>query len=803
MPNIPLDTSSTTTTTSTTNLSKEAYTLPNILLNISTTTNTSVSESITIEDDVEITNYSRDVDYNTMLDFQTNPHYDPRTCELCTKRGDFYLRGRLLPVKNDMWVHSNCALWSSEVGILEGNELIGVPESITRGRNQVCHFCGEDGATLGCNVPVCKMNYHVICAIRANCRFSMKGNENWIHCYKHAIVVEGLASHQKESAPSSRKKKTKVDSDTTSSSCTCDDDNDDEDILGNKLFPEVKSSLKDDEKTKNSKAPTEEVDLIEVDDEDVFGNKIYDKEKEKEGKVENEKIEDMIIEELNEDKGVRIEEDSTTKTNIDATKQKYTHTFKTPLDYFLHWRTLFIDPCRAKLFFSQRKGADKNEEDGLTCRHRLGALTICSLGRIECRSEHFHTPDVLYPHGYLAKRSYWSCTKLFDELLVADEISDKKIIRTKPHHDFALCRPCFRQCVYTLSVLDDGISRPLFKIESEDDPSNPIISYHPDLAHTKLIAKINATRKRLIESKNLKLQNYELKKKVRGEYFFGFALPEIAEILERIPATNFCHKYTPKFGFSLKIPKKLYLLVAGGYDLKTDFGLNDNSEGSARLQGYFAMTQKSKDQFLDSFYFNSVNSFRLPKEMKDILKSKNSERPLELGQAPPQKKLRSKLTLTTEGYDDMLEKNQTGMRVQVLRSTIEGWGVYAKQYIKKGEIIIEYVGEVIDDALADLREAYYNSKNIGCYMFRIPDSSLIVDATMRGSIARFINHSCTPNAKTDAIKYHDIPKIVIYAIKDILPGEEIAYDYMFAEGEGELVPCYCGSRDCKGYMNVA
>lgn len=122
----------------------------------------------------------------------------------------------------------------------------------------------------------------------------------------------------------------------------------------------------------------------------------------------------------------------------------------------------------------------------------------------------------------------------------------------------------------------------------------------------------------------------------------------------------------------------------------------------------------------------------------------------------------------------MLEKNQTGMRVQVLRSTIEGWGVYAKQYIKyefnhhilsnflslthfisfflltrylletrKGEIIIEYVGEVIDDALADLREAYYNSKNIGCYMFRIPDSSLIVDATMRGSIARFINHSCT------------------------------------------------------------
>jgi SET domain-containing protein len=47
------------------------------------------------------------------------------------------------------------------------------------------------------------------------------------------------------------------------------------------------------------------------------------------------------------------------------------------------------------------------------------------------------------------------------------------------------------------------------------------------------------------------------------------------------------------------------------------------------------------------------------------------------------------------------------------------------------------------------------------------------------------------------------PKIVIFAIRDIRPGEEITYDYMFEmDGGGELVPCYCGSRYCKGYMNV-
>lgn len=61
---------------------------------------------------------------------------------------------------------------------------------------------------------------------------------------------------------------------------------------------------------------------------------------------------------------------------------------------------------------------------------------------------------------------------------------------------------------------------------------------------------------------------------------------------------------------------------------------------------------------------------------------------------------------------------------------------------RKNEIIIEYVGELIDAALADIREAYYNSHGLGCYMFRLPEEDAIVDATMKGNAARFINHSC-------------------------------------------------------------
>lgn len=55
--------------------------------------------------------------------------------------------------------------------------------------------------------------------------------------------------------------------------------------------------------------------------------------------------------------------------------------------------------------------------------------------------------------------------------------------------------------------------------------------------------------------------------------------------------------------------------------------------------------------------------------------------------------------------------------------------------------VIEYAGEVIRHALCDKREKYYDSRGIGCYMFKI-DNNLVVDATMKGNAARFINHSC-------------------------------------------------------------
>ena len=75
------------------------------------------------------------------------------------------------------------------------------------------------------------------------------------------------------------------------------------------------------------------------------------------------------------------------------------------------------------------------------------------------------------------------------------------------------------------------------------------------------------------------------------------------------------------------------------------------------------------------------------------------------------------------------------------QSQIHGLGLFAQRSLLRNEMIIEYAGELIRSVLCDKREAYYDAHHIGTYMFRI-DDELVVDATMKGNSARFINHCC-------------------------------------------------------------
>ena len=128
------------------------------------------------------------------------------------------------------------------------------------------------------------------------------------------------------------------------------------------------------------------------------------------------------------------------------------------------------------------------------------------------------------------------------------------------------------------------------------------------------------------------------------------------------------------------------------------------------------------------------------------------------------------LTTSTGGEGDVLRFNQLKKRkkpVKFARSAIHNWGLYAMEDIAANDMIIEYVGEKVRQQVADMRERQYLKSGIGSsYLFRI-DEDTVIDATKRGGIARFINHSCTPNCTAKIIKVEGSKRIVIYALRDI------------------------------------
>ncbi|CAN6218692.1 unnamed protein product [Urochloa humidicola] len=142
----------------------------------------------------------------------------------------------------------------------------------------------------------------------------------------------------------------------------------------------------------------------------------------------------------------------------------------------------------------------------------------------------------------------------------------------------------------------------------------------------------------------------------------------------------------------------------------------------------------------------------------------------------------------------------------VYKSGIHGLGLYTSVFIPRGSMVVEYVGEIVGQRVADKREIEYQSGKrqqykSACYFFKI-DREHIIDATRKGGIARFVNHSCQPNCVAKIITVRNEKKVMFYAERHINPGEEITYDYHFnREDEGQRIPCFCRSRYCRRYLN--
>ncbi|PJF17083.1 hypothetical protein PSACC_03107 [Paramicrosporidium saccamoebae] len=144
------------------------------------------------------------------------------------------------------------------------------------------------------------------------------------------------------------------------------------------------------------------------------------------------------------------------------------------------------------------------------------------------------------------------------------------------------------------------------------------------------------------------------------------------------------------------------------------------------------------------------------------------------------------------------------------RSSIHSWGLFAGEEIETGNMVSEYVGEVIRFTVANIRERRYemllrakgSTDMASSYFFRL-DDTLVVDATHKGNLSRFINHSCDPTCVARVIAIDGKQRIVFYARRDIRLGEEITYDYKFPleDDPEKKIKCLCGTRTCRGTLN--
>jgi [histone H3]-lysine9 N-dimethyltransferase len=171
------------------------------------------------------------------------------------------------------------------------------------------------------------------------------------------------------------------------------------------------------------------------------------------------------------------------------------------------------------------------------------------------------------------------------------------------------------------------------------------------------------------------------------------------------------------------------------------------------------------------------------------------------------------------------------LKFEVFWTGDRGWGLRSWDPIRASTFVCEYAGEAIDEIHMNMddKEHEYAFRtswvggevsrwNMGAELLEeasgdvatesLKKSPIIISAKDSGNVARFLNHSCSPNLLWQPVQYGSYPHIMFFAMKHIPPMTELTYDYGTRGAppgiKGEfphacrLKPCLCGSTDCRG-----
>lgn len=138
--------------------------------------------------------------------------------------------------------------------------------------------------------------------------------------------------------------------------------------------------------------------------------------------------------------------------------------------------------------------------------------------------------------------------------------------------------------------------------------------------------------------------------------------------------------------------------------------------------------------------------------------------------------------------------------VSVIKTEKKGFGLRANVDMQANDFIFEYIGEVINEPTFRRRMIQYDDEGIKHFYFMSLTKHEFVDATKKGNLGRFCNHSCNPNCYVDKWVVGEKLRMGIFSSRKIKAGEELVFNYNVDRYGADPQPCYCGESNCTGFI---
>jgi hypothetical protein len=134
--------------------------------------------------------------------------------------------------------------------------------------------------------------------------------------------------------------------------------------------------------------------------------------------------------------------------------------------------------------------------------------------------------------------------------------------------------------------------------------------------------------------------------------------------------------------------------------------------------------------------------------------------------------------------------------VEVRDAGEKGYGLFAGEALEDESFVLEYLGEIIGQS-----EFVRRSKDTGHRYFMLLDEGEYLDPSRRGSIARFMNHSCEPNCTMEVWTVKGELRACVYTKRAIAKDEELVFDYAWEPmARKPLNKCFCGTPSCRLFI---